>query len=84
VPFIDVTAAFSLRELHASCAKRGAELILSDCHTRPLADLDRHGLLELIGEDRVFGSYEGALEYAGEVSSAFSQLHLPAVAPPQA
>lgn len=81
VPFIDVTAAFSLRELHASCKKRGAELILSDCHTRPLADLDRHGLLELIGENRVFGGYEGALAYAGEVSAAFSRTRLPVVAP---
>lgn len=72
VPFIDATAAFSLRELHASCRKRGAELILSDCHTRPLADLDRHGILELIGEGRVFGGYEAALAYAADVSAAFS------------
>lgn len=72
VPFIDATAAFSLRELHASCRKRGAELVLSDCHTRPLADLERHGLLELIGEDRVFGSYESAIAYAGTVSARFS------------
>lgn len=72
VPFIDATAAFSLRELHASCRKLGAELVISDCHTRPLADLDRHGLLELIGEERVFGSYESAMEYAAGVSAALS------------
>lgn len=72
VPFIDATAAFSLRELHASCGKRGAELLLSDCHTRPLADLDRHGLLELLGEQRVFGSFEAALDHARAVSEAFS------------
>lgn len=72
VPFIDATAAFSLRELHAGCRKRGAELILADCHTRPLADLDRHGLLQLIGEDRVFGGYEAALAYAAGVSAARS------------
>lgn len=72
VPFIDATAAFSLRELHASCRKRGAELLLSDCHTRPLADLERHGLLALLGEERVFGSYEAALEHASGVSSALS------------
>ncbi len=72
VPFIDATAAFSLRELHASCRKRGAELLLADCHTRPLADLERHGLLALVGEERVFGSYEGALEYATGVSAALS------------
>jgi sulfate permease, SulP family len=80
VPFIDATAAFSLRELHASCRKRGAELVLSDCHTRPLADLDRHGLLALIGEDRVFGSYESAVDYTGAVSARFSGPQ-PAVGP---
>ena len=64
VPFIDTTAAFSLRELQASCRKRGAQLLLSDCHTRPLADLERHGLLAEVGEDQVFGSYEGALAHA--------------------
>jgi SulP family sulfate permease len=74
VPFIDATAAFSLRELHASCRKRGAELLLADCHTRPLADLDRHGLLELVGEERVFGSYETALSYAAGISQEFSAL----------
>ena len=63
VPFIDATAAFSLRELHASCRRRGARLVLADCHTRPLADLDRHGLLALVGEDHVFGSYAGALAW---------------------
>jgi SulP family sulfate permease len=74
VPFIDATAAFSLRELNASCRKRGAELVLSDTHTRPLADLDRHGLLDLIGEDRVFGSYEGAIEYAQRRSAELSSI----------
>lgn len=64
VPFIDATAAFSLRELHASCRKRGAQLLLSDCHTRPLADLERHGLLAEMGEERIFGSYEAALQHA--------------------
>jgi SulP family sulfate permease len=82
VPFIDATAAFSLRELHASCVRRGAELLLSDCHTRPLADLDRHGLLALLGEERVFGGYEAALAYAGERSAALSAARRPAVPHP--
>ncbi len=64
VPFIDATAAHSLRELYATCRRRGAALLLSDCHTRPLADLDRHGLLALVGEDQVFGSYEAAIARA--------------------
>jgi SulP family sulfate permease len=72
VPFIDATAAFSLRELNASCRKRGAELILSDVHTRPLADLERHGLMADVGEERVFGGLEKALEYATSVSERYS------------
>ena len=39
VPFIDTTAAFSLRELHASLKYRGGRLLVSDVHTRALHDL---------------------------------------------
>ncbi|MCS6969759.1 MAG: SulP family inorganic anion transporter [Planctomycetota bacterium] len=70
VPFIDATAAFSLRELLASCRRRRAALLISECHTRPLADLERHGLLRELGEGQVFASYEAALAAATEIATA--------------
>ena len=45
VPFIDVTAAFALRELHASCARRGVRLVLAEVHSRPVVDVERLGLM---------------------------------------
>ena len=63
VPFIDATAAFGLRELVATCRAQGGELLVADIHTRPLADLERHGVLELIGEDHVFADADSALRW---------------------
>jgi SulP family sulfate permease len=64
VPFIDASAAFALRELVASCRKRGIRFLIADIHTRPYADLERHGLRDLIGDDCVCGSLERALVVA--------------------
>jgi SulP family sulfate permease len=62
VPFIDTTAAFSLRELHASLKYRGGRLLVSDVHTRALHDLERHGIVELIGVDSVHHDLASALD----------------------
>lgn len=68
VPFIDATAAFNLRDLLAGCRRRGAALLIAECHTRPLADLERHGLLAEIGPERVHASYEAALAQAAAIA----------------
>jgi len=70
VPFIDATAAFSLRELAASCRRRHIRLVLSDVHTRPLADLDRHDLLAEIGRERVTATLEGAFAVLANEATA--------------
>jgi SulP family sulfate permease len=67
VPFIDSTAAFSLRELHSSLARRGGRLLVSDIHTRALHDLERHGLVELLGSDAILPDLETALVYAASL-----------------
>jgi SulP family sulfate permease len=70
VPFIDSTAAFSLRELHNSLKVRGGRLLLSDVHTRALHDLERHGLTEDIGADGIHGGLPAALEHARRLTAA--------------
>ena len=49
VPFVDATAAFGLRDLHASCARRGTRLILCEVGERASQDLRRHGIAALLG-----------------------------------
>jgi MFS superfamily sulfate permease-like transporter len=66
----DATAAFSLRELAASCRRRHIRLVLSDVHTRPLADLDRHDLLAEIGRERVTATLEGAFAVLANEATA--------------
>lgn len=61
VPFIDATAAFSLRELAASLRRRGGRLLLSEVTSRVRADLERHHLLHDLGHDAVFSRLDQAL-----------------------
>ncbi len=61
VPFIDATAAFSLRELAATLRRRGGRLLLSEVTPRVRADLARHHLLQDLGTDAVFTRLELAL-----------------------
>ena len=61
VPFIDATAAFSLRELAATLRQRGGRLLLSDVDARVRADVTAHNLLEDLGHDAVFTRLDQAL-----------------------
>jgi SulP family sulfate permease len=70
VPFIDATAAFSLRELDASLRSRGGRLLISDIHTRALHDLERNGICEAVGRDAIHADLEGALAQAASIVQA--------------
>jgi SulP family sulfate permease len=76
VPAIDATGLHALREEVRSSRKRGICFILSDIHAQPLIAMERSGLLETIGEDRVFGNIDDALNCARTV------LNLPKVERP--
>jgi SulP family sulfate permease len=67
VPFIDATAAFSLRELESSLRARGGRLLISDVHTRALHDLERNGISEAVGQDAIHADLEGALAHAASI-----------------
>jgi SulP family sulfate permease len=65
VPFIDATAAFALRELIVSCQKKEIALMLCELHRHPAHDLERHGIVAMLGADRVHPDLERALAAAG-------------------
>jgi SulP family sulfate permease len=77
VPFIDATAAFSLRELQSSLNRRGGRLILCEVQARTREDLDRHGIAHLLGADGIHADLHAALAQARGLIS-------PPIAPPAA
>jgi SulP family sulfate permease len=64
VPFIDGTAAFGLRELVHSCRAKGIAFKLCEVHRHAARDLERHGLVDLIGRDHVLDTLDGAIAAA--------------------
>lgn len=67
VPAIDATGIHTLKEEHKNSKKHGIAFILSDVHTQPLIALERSGLLEIIGEENVFGNVDDALNRSREI-----------------
>ena len=53
---LDFTAGHALADLHHDLAKSGVVLALSRLQPRPHGALERLGLRQLIGSDRIFGS----------------------------
>lgn len=64
VPAIDSTGLQRLRETWKRASKEGILLMIADLRSQPLAAIRRAGLLEEIGEDRVVGTLEEALDVA--------------------
>ncbi len=64
VPAIDSTGLQRLRETWKRASREGILLMIADLRSQPLAAIRRAGLLEEIGEDRVVGSLEEALDIA--------------------
>jgi len=75
VPFIDATAAFSLRELAAALKRRGGRLVLAEVDERARRDLERHDLIADLGADAVFKRLDTALEALGGPSTGGDKAH---------
>jgi SulP family sulfate permease len=74
---IDETAINALRQANSFCRKHQIVFILSGVHTQPLIALQRSGFLDEIGQDRIFGNIDDAL------NSARTILGLPTIPRPQ-
>jgi sulfate permease, SulP family len=75
VPFIDATAAYSLRELSAALRRRGGRLVLAQVDARVQRDLERHDLIADLGADAVFARLDTALETLGGRSTDAGKHH---------
>ena len=64
VPVADSTGLHALRDLIHRSRRDGSLVLLSDVHAQPLIAMERSGVIEEIGEDRVFGNVDDALNAA--------------------
>ncbi len=64
VPAIDSTAMHALQDLVRRTRAEGTRVLLSDVNSQPLIALGRSGLLDVIGEENLFGDVDAALEAA--------------------
>ncbi|MFA5805437.1 MAG: SulP family inorganic anion transporter [Melioribacteraceae bacterium] len=66
VPAIDATGLHTLREFYNESKKLGTKIILSGVHAQPLFAFTHAGLLDLYGEENIFGNLDDALDHARE------------------
>ena len=64
VPAMDSTGVHALRQVIRQATRDGALVLLSGVHAQPLIVLERAGVLDDLGPDRVFGDVDAALNHA--------------------
>ncbi|MDP3831848.1 MAG: sulfate permease [Ignavibacteriaceae bacterium] len=67
VPAVDATGLQTLKDFYHDGKKLNTHLILSGVHTQPLFAMTQAGLLDLYGEDNIFGNIDDALDRAREI-----------------
>lgn len=66
VPMIDASGMYGIEEFHNQCKKKHITLFLSGVHGQTKQDLRKFGLIESIGEQRIFPNIDDALAKAAE------------------
>lgn len=64
---LDATGIHTITDAYRKDKKAGITLLLADLHAQPLFAMERSGLLEMIGEDNVFGNIDDALNRGREI-----------------
>ena len=64
---LDATGIHTLTDAYNKFKKSGVTLLIADLHAQPLFAMERCGLLDMIGEDHVFGNIDDALNRAREI-----------------
>lgn len=67
VPAIDATGLQTLKDFYNDANKHKTHLILSGVHTQPLYAMTQAGILDLYGEENIFGNIDDALDRAREI-----------------
>lgn len=82
VPFIDITGLQTLEDIIRDLQRRGVKVMVSGANTRVHEKLSKAGIIELIGTDAVFQTFEIALaniaqmDWAKDVNAPPQQLAL--------
>ncbi len=66
VPFIDITGLQTLQETIVNLQKRGVIIAISGANKRVTAKLARAGIINLVGKDNMFATFEDALHRWGK------------------
>ena len=67
VPVMDATGIHTLKEFYHASLSKGTKVIFSGVHTQPLIVFAQTGMMELIGEENIFGNIDDALDRAREI-----------------
>jgi len=67
VPFIDATGIYNFREALKSLHKRDKTILLSGVNDSVLKELEKSGLITMIGKTHIFQEFEKAIETAKEI-----------------
>jgi SulP family sulfate permease len=67
VPAVDATGLQTLKDFYNDGKKFNTHLILSGVHTQPLFAMTQAGLLDIYGEENIYGNIDDALDRAREI-----------------
>jgi len=62
VPMIDASGMYALKEFYHQCHKNGTRLYLSEVHRQTKHNLKQFGLIDLIGNAKIFPDLDSALK----------------------
>ena len=63
---LDATGLQALEDFIVKAQSEGSTVLLSGVHAQPLVVMERSGLMDLVGEDHMFGSFDDALTFAAD------------------
>lgn len=64
VPMVDASGMYGIEEFFRQCSEKNTILLLSGVHDQIRQDLKKFGLIDLIGEQRIFPNIDAALAKA--------------------
>ncbi|MFO7188572.1 MAG: SulP family inorganic anion transporter [Pseudomonadota bacterium] len=70
VPFVDITGLQTLEEVIGEMHKRGVHVLLASANPRVHADMEKAGILDLVGRNHVFDHFIDAVERARQLAAA--------------
>ena len=70
MPFIDITGLQTLEEVILALHRRNVRVVLAGANQRVAAKLQKAGIIDLIGQDNMFATFNQALAASRQVAVA--------------